>query len=350
MIPDDVVKPGRRPRARRRRASGAAPERSRREVAGDLDTIVLHALAPAVAALPRSSTSPTTFATPAPGPARHLARQTGSRNGTGSSHRRRRRAGVAGFTVMSVQSARLALERDRTRGRARSGSRPPGVGLLVLFVHRPGVSGAVTARELLDRGAARVDSELAGQPEIRARLLHTVGTVYQGLGLYESARAALEKALQLRRAALGDSAADVASTLDALGAVAHAKPARGLRQLDPRAVAICAGRPAEPRGPRLQLVEPRDHAAGARNHGGRRDQREALDLGVPHGPEHAEVHALQPRLPSIAAACRGRSLYVAALAIQQRTQAPDRRAANMSQARRDRHVADRPMGARSIST
>ena len=41
---------------------------------------------------------------------------------------------------------------------------------------------------MLDKGAARVDSELARQPEIQATLMDTLGTVYMGLGLYGQAR------------------------------------------------------------------------------------------------------------------------------------------------------------------
>ena len=33
----------------------------------------------------------------------------------------------------------------------------------------------ITARDILDRGAARLDTELAGQPGIRATLMATIG-------------------------------------------------------------------------------------------------------------------------------------------------------------------------------
>jgi tetratricopeptide (TPR) repeat protein len=59
---------------------------------------------------------------------------------------------------------------------------------------------AVTAREMLDKGAARVDRELASQPSIRATLMDTLGTVYMGLGLYRQARPLLDSAVSTRRA------------------------------------------------------------------------------------------------------------------------------------------------------
>ena len=57
----------------------------------------------------------------------------------------------------------------------------------------------VTAREMLDKGATRIDTELSRQPVIQATLLDTVGTVYMGLGLYKQARPLLERSVSTRR-------------------------------------------------------------------------------------------------------------------------------------------------------
>lgn len=59
---------------------------------------------------------------------------------------------------------------------------------------------SLTAREVLDRGAARVQTQLAHQPEIQSTLLDTLGTVYMGLGLYAQAKPLLESAADKRRA------------------------------------------------------------------------------------------------------------------------------------------------------
>src|SRR6185312_3186754 len=53
---------------------------------------------------------------------------------------------------------------------------------------------SVTAREMLDQGAARIDRELGKQPAIQATLMDTLGTVYVGLGLYGRARPLLDRA------------------------------------------------------------------------------------------------------------------------------------------------------------
>ena len=56
----------------------------------------------------------------------------------------------------------------------------------------------ITAREMLDKGAAKIDAELANQPDIQATLMDTVGTVYTGLGLYREARPLLDRAVATR--------------------------------------------------------------------------------------------------------------------------------------------------------
>ncbi|MFN7934985.1 MAG: serine/threonine-protein kinase [Bryobacteraceae bacterium] len=71
---------------------------------------------------------------------------------------------------------------------------------------------SVNARQLLDRGAARVERELRNQPKTQARLYAAIGRVYQNLGATEAAAQMFRKEVELRRdagsegdAALGDS-------------------------------------------------------------------------------------------------------------------------------------------------
>jgi eukaryotic-like serine/threonine-protein kinase len=61
----------------------------------------------------------------------------------------------------------------------------------------------VTAREILDAGAARIETTLAG--ETRADLLSTLGEVYASLGLYADAERLQRQALELHRTLLGDT-------------------------------------------------------------------------------------------------------------------------------------------------
>jgi eukaryotic-like serine/threonine-protein kinase len=71
----------------------------------------------------------------------------------------------------------------------------------------------VTARELLDQGAKRVDRELAGDPGLQGAMLDNIGRAYLALGLYAQAEPLLGRAYELRRRTLGDGNTDVAGTL-----------------------------------------------------------------------------------------------------------------------------------------
>ena len=54
-------------------------------------------------------------------------------------------------------------------------------------MRKKGEGGDVTARELLESGAVRIQEDLADQPVVQARLLHTIGRVYASLGMYPEA-------------------------------------------------------------------------------------------------------------------------------------------------------------------
>ncbi len=77
----------------------------------------------------------------------------------------------------------------------------------------------ITADELLRRGAAKIQDDLADQPLVKARLEQTIGVVYRELGSYDEAERFLTDALALRRAGLGSKDPAVAESLRALGAL-----------------------------------------------------------------------------------------------------------------------------------
>src|SRR5439155_14460906 len=98
---------------------------------------------------------------------------------------------VIGFavvtTVQSVrirsQSARIVVERDRAEQVSRFLA-----GLFRTSDPFAGAGAGRTAREILDSGAARIDRELAGQPESRAQMMLEMGRAYFGLGARDRAR------------------------------------------------------------------------------------------------------------------------------------------------------------------
>ncbi|MFZ0454677.1 MAG: serine/threonine-protein kinase [Ignavibacteriaceae bacterium] len=56
----------------------------------------------------------------------------------------------------------------------------------------------ITARELLDKGAQKIDQELSGQPDVKATMLSLIGGVYTNLGLFDKSEILLKKALDIR--------------------------------------------------------------------------------------------------------------------------------------------------------
>ena len=136
-------------------------------------------------------------------------------------------ASIAALVVglIGFYTIQLAQERDRANREARRASQEAAAAervsefLVNLFqVSDPSQAKgeSITARELLDQGAGSIAQELADQPQIQARLLATMGQVYQNLGLYESAEQLLERALGLRTELLGKEHPDVAESLDHL--------------------------------------------------------------------------------------------------------------------------------------
>lgn len=86
----------------------------------------------------------------------------------------------------------------------------------------PRVPGAdLTVASLLDSAAERVDAELGDQPAVRAEVLTTLGTTYQGLGLLAPARARLEEALAAVRLAYGPEHLQTALALQRLAGAAE---------------------------------------------------------------------------------------------------------------------------------
>ena len=63
---------------------------------------------------------------------------------------------------------------------------------------------SVTARELLDQGAEKIEGMLTEQPETRAELMATMGDVYLKLGLYAQAQPLYLETLETRKRVLGD--------------------------------------------------------------------------------------------------------------------------------------------------
>ncbi|MFW6078581.1 MAG: tetratricopeptide repeat protein [Gemmatimonadota bacterium] len=95
-------------------------------------------------------------------------------------------AGLAGTAWQARAAERQAERAERTRDYL--------VGLFETFDPDAAGVGAVTAEELLDRGADQLEGDLAGQPAVQAELSGVLGRLYQRMGLYDKARPLLASA------------------------------------------------------------------------------------------------------------------------------------------------------------
>jgi serine/threonine-protein kinase len=210
--------------------STVAPPARRRGLRGDLDTIVMKAL----------RTEPERRYASADQLAddlrRHLdgrpvAAQPDTLRYRATKFVQRHRQGVAAAAAVVVliaalvgfYTARLAQERDRARIEAATATQVADFLRDVFKSSDPAARGdTVSVRTVLARGGRRIDTELAGQPAVQARLLDVIGEVYLNLGRFDAAQPLLERALALRRETLGERHADVGHSLDHL-ALLHEK-------------------------------------------------------------------------------------------------------------------------------
>jgi eukaryotic-like serine/threonine-protein kinase len=129
---------------------------------------------------------------------------------------------VAALIVLVLSSgwytSHLASERNRARVAAERAHQVSSF-LVDLFQaadpYRQREASELTARQLLDRGAERIETELATQPDVQAELMTVVGRVYTQLGLYDRGRALVDSALERRQARAADRPAELADSLEA---------------------------------------------------------------------------------------------------------------------------------------
>lgn len=125
-------------------------------------------------------------------------------------HRHRLGVLVAAFLLISLtlglagtawQASVAARERDRATLEAQKAEEVKDFVISLFEASNPAESkGAeITARELLDRGAERIEEELSVQPTLQAEMLEVIGGVNLSLGEYPQAEAFFLQALDLRQ-------------------------------------------------------------------------------------------------------------------------------------------------------
>lgn len=205
------------------------PENLSRALSGDLDWIVMKALEPE-----RNRRYETAHSL-SQDIERYLAHKPVTARPPTASYRagkfiRRHRAAVGAASVAAVAllvgavfttvSLVRATRAERVAaGEAAAAERVTDFLVELFSISDPGESRGndITARELLDRGARRSITDLGNDPRLQGRMMHTIGTAYSSLGLYDIARDQLTAALTARERALGSSDPAVAETEIALG-------------------------------------------------------------------------------------------------------------------------------------
>ncbi|MEE4273045.1 MAG: serine/threonine-protein kinase [Thermoanaerobaculales bacterium] len=126
--------------------------------------------------------------------------------------------GVAGATIGMAKARTAEREAAREAATARLVSEFL-VGLFQVSDPSRGRGETITVREILDQGSEKINRELAEEPLVRARMMSTMGEVYQSLGLYAESQELFEQALDIREDVLPPGDVDVADSCNSLGRV-----------------------------------------------------------------------------------------------------------------------------------
>ena len=217
----------REPIAQRAAARATTPDRLRRSLRGDLDTIVAKALKKNPG---ERYASVAEFADDLRRCIQHQpinARPDTFWYRAAKFARRRRRSLIVTSAALVLSSAtiafytvRLASERDRAALQADKASKVSALLTELLDgadPFRTPDKQEPTVRSLLDIGAERVSRDPKGRPEVQAEVLTVIGRVYQRLGLYDKSLPLLEQALAYGRRAEGPEHVHIAQSLNELG-------------------------------------------------------------------------------------------------------------------------------------
>jgi serine/threonine protein kinase len=137
---------------------------------------------------------------------------------------RRHRAGVvaASFVLLALLAGMIGttigmLRASRAERRARlEATTAKATADFLVGLFKESYSGSArgtppSARDILDRGAARVEEQLHDQPRVRARVMGIIGDVYRDLGLYDPARRLFHEEIALREAETPADSIELAS-------------------------------------------------------------------------------------------------------------------------------------------
>ncbi len=132
---------------------------------------------------------------------------------------------VLAFGAMAAHyTSELAIERDLARDEQLKAGEVVKFVTGLFKVSDPAQSRGeqISARDLLDAGAARIKTDLGNRPGVLHTMQRVLGEVYFSLGAHEASTELLEVALRGQQTLYGDENLDVATTKVALGLVVQA--------------------------------------------------------------------------------------------------------------------------------
>ena len=127
---------------------------------------------------------------------------------------------LAIFAVaQAIQLRRTTAERDRARRERDRADRVAAFMANMFKVSDPSEArgNSVTAREILDKSAKAIPTELSQDPELQAQMLDEMAKVYKSLGLYAEAEPLLHQSIDIREGVLGTDAPETLKAKGQLG-------------------------------------------------------------------------------------------------------------------------------------
>jgi serine/threonine protein kinase/tetratricopeptide (TPR) repeat protein len=212
---------------------------------------------------------------------------------------RRHRAGaaIAAIFVVTVIGFAIALAQSAAQARSERNAAERVTAMLIQMFSgsdpRSLRGDTITAREILDQGAAQVRTTLRDQPDMQARLLDAIGAIYVGLGMPERAQTVFHESMTARQSAGVADSQPAARTMWRLATTLHERGQYTAAEPLARAAYDMTKRLVGPVNP--QSGETLNTLAMILSATGRHDEAETMFLEVTQifrdtlGPQHAMV-------------------------------------------------------------
>lgn len=322
---------------------GSTPEKVRRQLRGDLDTILSKTLKKNPAERYGAVTAL------ADDLQRYLDHEPISARPDSIAYRaakfvRRNRAGVAltavaliaviaGVTGTVMQARTARRQRDaalRERDRA---NRITDFMTRMFKVSDPSVAkgNTVTVREILDKTSNEINAGLGKDPQTQAQMMYVMGNIYYHLGLYDRASSLLGRTVEIRRQILGPDHPDTLAALSNLGRALYFNGHTDQAEKAIRDALAGQTRVLGPEHP--DTLRSKDALAGVFSSTKRMPQAEQLDREVIEGrrrvlgTEHPDTLGSMGNLAFVLETeghfAEAEKLQREALSIEQRVQGPD---------------------------